>query len=86
MLWIWLLSLQFKKTQELHQIRQKETDLTAEIQGAKAASRNLSSKLNKLDQEALKQQEIIYNQVCCILLLLFERQWASKWLTRFSAP
>ena len=34
------------------------------IQGARAASRNLSSKLHKLDQESLKQQEIIYMQVC----------------------
>ena len=32
-------------------------------QGARAASRNLSSKLHKLDQESLKQQEIIYMQV-----------------------
>ena len=40
-----------------------ETNTNAEIQGAKAASRNLSSKLYKLDQESLKQQEIVYNQV-----------------------
>ena len=40
-----------------------ESNTNAEIQGAKAASRNLSSKLNKLDQESLKQQEIVYNQV-----------------------
>ena len=40
-----------------------ESDTNAEIQGAKAASRNLSSKLYKLDQESLKQQEIVYNQV-----------------------
>ena len=33
------------------------------VQGARAASRNLSSKLHKLDQESLKQQEIIYMQV-----------------------
>ena len=40
-----------------------ESNTNAEIQGAKAASRNLSSKLYKLDQESLKQQEIVYNQV-----------------------
>ena len=34
-----------------------ETNTNAEIHGAKAASRNLSSKLYKLDQESLKQQE-----------------------------
>lgn len=43
-----------------------ETGLNAEIQGAKAASRNLTSKLYKVDQESLKQQEIVYNQVCQI--------------------
>ena len=43
-----------------------ETNTNAEIQGAKAASRNLSSKLYKLDQESLKQQEIVYNQVCLL--------------------
>jgi len=53
---------QFRKTQELYQIKQLETNTAAEIQGAKAASRNLSSKLNKLDKDSLKQQEIIYNQ------------------------
>lgn len=53
---------QFKKTQELYQVRQMESNTTAEIQGGKASSRNLSSKLYKLDQESLKQQEIVYNQ------------------------
>jgi len=56
-------SKQFKKTQDLYQVRQMESNTNAEIQGAKAASRNLSSKLYKLDQESLKQQEIVYNQV-----------------------
>jgi len=56
-------SEQFKKTQDLYQVRQMESNTNAEIQGAKAASRNLSSKLYKLDQESLKQQEIVYNQV-----------------------
>eukprot|EP00794_Sanderia_malayensis_P011047 gene11047-12212_t len=53
---------QFRKTEELYQVKQIETNTIAEIQGAKAANRNLSSKLNKLDQDSLKQQEIIYNQ------------------------
>ena len=34
------------------------------LQGNRAAARNLSSKINKVDHDSLKQQEIIYNQVC----------------------
>lgn len=33
----------------------------AEITGAQAASKNLQLKIHKLDQESLKQQELIYN-------------------------
>jgi len=57
-----LRDIQFKKTQEMHQVRQMESNTNAEIHGAKAATRNLTSKLNKLDLESLKQQEIVYNQ------------------------
>lgn len=53
---------QFRKTEELHQCKVLEANTAAEIQGSRAASRNLSSKLHKLDQESLKQQEIIYMQ------------------------
>ncbi|KAK3698535.1 hypothetical protein QZH41_014464 [Actinostola sp. cb2023] len=53
---------QFKKTEELHSCTVLEKNTAAEIQGSRAASRNLSSKLHKLDQESLKQQEIIYMQ------------------------
>eukprot|EP00795_Rhopilema_esculentum_P016358 gene16358-7752_t len=45
----------------IHDI-EKELNRLREKQGAKAACRNLSSKLHKLDQDSLKQQEIIYNQ------------------------
>ena len=37
--------------------------LLRSLQGSRAASRNLSSKLHKLDQDSLKQQEILYMQV-----------------------
>ena len=49
-----------------------EGNLNADIQGAKAASRNLSSKLNKLDMESLKQLEIVHNQVTLNKENLFE--------------
>ena len=58
-----LRDLQFKKTQELHQAQVKERNTEAEIQGSRAAGRNLSSKISKLDHDSLKQQEIVYNQV-----------------------
>ena len=32
-------------------------------QGSRAALRNLNSKINRVDHDSLKQQEIIYNQV-----------------------
>ena len=47
----------------LQSLKTSLNNKAAEIQGFQAASKNLSSKLNKIDQEALKQHEIIYNQV-----------------------
>ena len=58
-----LRDLQFRKTQELHDARREEKDTDAEIQGGRAAIRNLNSKIYKLDHDSLKQQEIVYNQV-----------------------
>ncbi|XP_070537855.1 coiled-coil domain-containing protein 39-like [Ptychodera flava] len=57
-----LRELQFRKTQELFQSKMLEKNTNAEIQGSRAASRNLSSRINKLDHDSLKQLEIIYNQ------------------------
>ena len=39
-----------------------EKNVLAEIQGGRASSRNMSSRLKKLGQHSIKQQEIIYNQ------------------------
>ncbi|XP_038050649.1 coiled-coil domain-containing protein 39-like [Patiria miniata] len=57
-----LRDLQYKKAQELFEAKTTEKNTLAEIQGSRAASRNLSSRINKLDHDSLKQQEIIYNQ------------------------
>ncbi|KAK2144272.1 hypothetical protein LSH36_772g01071 [Paralvinella palmiformis] len=57
-----LRELHFRKTQELYQARTEERNTEAEIQGSRAAIRNLNSKINKLDHDSLKQQEIVYNQ------------------------
>ena len=55
-------ALQFKKNQELFECKQNEAVLVAELQGGRVAARNLSSKQHKLDEETLKQQEILYTQ------------------------
>lgn len=50
--------------QELYEALTDEKSIAAEIQGSRAANRNISSRLKKLDLQSIKQQEIIYNQVC----------------------
>uniref|UniRef100_A0A7M4EUF6 Coiled-coil domain-containing protein 39 n=1 Tax=Crocodylus porosus TaxID=8502 RepID=A0A7M4EUF6_CROPO len=57
-----LKELHFKKTQELQVQQEKEKCLIAEIEGSQASLKNLNSRLRKLDADALKQQEITYNQ------------------------
>ena len=51
----------FKQSQILFQLRQEEANLIAEISGAQAAGKNLGSKVHRLDQNSLRQQELIYN-------------------------
>ena len=58
--------MQFKHAQELFELKSRDTGLEAEIQGGRAALRNLGSKHHKLDEEALKQQEILYTQACIL--------------------
>lgn len=53
--------LMFRKSQQLFALRQKEASLIADISGSKAASQNLRTKLKLLDQQALRQQELVYN-------------------------
>lgn len=51
----------FRKSQQLFTLRQKEASLIAEISGSKAAIQNLRTKLKLLDQQTLRQQELVYN-------------------------
>ena len=51
----------FKNTEHLVKLRREESNFIAEISGAQAASKNLSSKIHKLDAERLRQQELVYN-------------------------
>ncbi|NWQ74557.1 CCD39 protein, partial [Columbina picui] len=57
-----LKELLFKKTQELKAQKDKEKCVLAEIEGSRASLKNLKSRLHRLDAEALKVQEHIYNQ------------------------
>lgn len=58
-----LKELLFKKTQELKVQRDKEKCVLAEIEGSRTSLKNLKSRLHRLEADALKQQELIYNQV-----------------------
>ncbi|RDD47548.1 Coiled-coil domain-containing protein 39 [Trichoplax sp. H2] len=54
--------LRFKKNEILHKEQHNEMVVNAEIQGSRAAIKNLDSRLAMLDRESLKQQELIYTQ------------------------
>ncbi|NXP76514.1 CCD39 protein, partial [Ramphastos sulfuratus] len=57
-----LKELLFKKTQELKMQKDKEKCVLAEIEGSRMSLKNLKSQLHRLDADALKQEELIYNQ------------------------
>ncbi|NXP03510.1 CCD39 protein, partial [Thinocorus orbignyianus] len=57
-----LKELLFRKTQELKEQENEEKCVLAETEGSQKSLKNLKSRLQKLDAEALKQQEFIYNQ------------------------
>lgn len=52
----------FKETQELFRLRQEGQNYISEINGSRAADKNLHAKILRLDNESLKQQELVYNQ------------------------
>lgn len=51
------------------------------IQGNRAAARNLNSKVNKVDQESLKQQELIYSQVSDVEAVFLMSSYISVFLS-----
>lgn len=52
----------FHASQDLFQLKQREANVRSEIEGARAAARNLRAQIRKLDNESMKQQEVLYNQ------------------------
>jgi len=53
----------YKITQEVFDCKAKEKNLEADINGSIVTLNNLQAKTNRLDHEALKQQEVLYHQV-----------------------
>lgn len=51
----------FRRSQELYVLRQNSATLSAEISGCKASNQNLKAKAKSLEQQVLRQQELIYN-------------------------
>eukprot|EP00878_Enallax_costatus_P027581 GHUV01029712.1.p1 GENE.GHUV01029712.1~~GHUV01029712.1.p1 ORF type:complete len:477 (+),score=186.93 GHUV01029712.1:553-1983(+) len=52
---------QFKAGQALHALRQKEKELISEIAGGQGQSKNLSARLKALDEQLVRQSELMYN-------------------------
>ncbi|XP_062900925.1 coiled-coil domain-containing protein 39 isoform X2 [Mobula hypostoma] len=52
----------FKKTEELYSINEEVKTATNQTSGNKATLRSLNSRIDKLDHEGIRQQEVIYNQ------------------------
>ena len=52
----------FSRSQQYFELKTKAEMMEAELHGGKATIRNLGSKQHKLDQELLKQHEIMYMQ------------------------
>ncbi|XP_071608694.1 coiled-coil domain-containing protein 39 [Heliangelus exortis] len=59
---IQLKELFFKKTQELKLQKDKEKCVLAEIEGSRKSLKSLKNRLQRFNADALKQQELIYNQ------------------------
>lgn len=53
----------YKITQEIFDYKAREKNLEADINGSIVTMNNLQAKTNKLDHDALKQQEVLYHQV-----------------------
>lgn len=66
--------IMLRESKELQELRAKEKNAVAEIQGTRATISNLSGKIRKLSQNSLKQQNIIFNQDFQIQML--ERKMA----------
>jgi len=54
--------IEFRVKQENHRLISDEANLTAEIKGARVSLKSLQAQVAKLEDESLKQQELVYHQ------------------------
>lgn len=52
---------QVKRSQQLFDLRQKERELISEISGGQSQNKNLASRVATLDEQVVRQQELLYN-------------------------
>ena len=50
----------FTQSQKLHSVQKKESNLKAEVEGARRLSRNVSNRVTQLDAQAMRQRELVY--------------------------
>lgn len=62
----------YKITQEVFDCKSKEKNLEADINGSVVTLNNLQAKTNRLDHDALKQQEVLYHQVGELFLKILQ--------------
>ncbi|KAG2493473.1 hypothetical protein HYH03_008290 [Edaphochlamys debaryana] len=52
---------QYRRSQVLFDLRQKERELISEISGGQGQNKNLASRIHALDEQVVRQQELLYN-------------------------
>eukprot|EP00195_Chlamydomonas_chlamydogama_P009299 CAMPEP_0202915398 /NCGR_PEP_ID=MMETSP1392-20130828/65575_1 /ASSEMBLY_ACC=CAM_ASM_000868 /TAXON_ID=225041 /ORGANISM="Chlamydomonas chlamydogama, Strain SAG 11-48b" /LENGTH=937 /DNA_ID=CAMNT_0049607407 /DNA_START=168 /DNA_END=2981 /DNA_ORIENTATION=- len=52
---------QFRRSQKLFELRQKERELISEISGGQGQNKNLAARIAALDEQVVRQQELLYN-------------------------
>lgn len=52
---------QFKRSQKLFELRSKERELISGISGGQAQNKNLAVRISHLDEQVVRQQELLYN-------------------------
>jgi septal ring factor EnvC (AmiA/AmiB activator) len=61
----------FKVNQEFESLKSKERSIDAEVNGCESSLKNLQIRINRLDHEALRKVEVIYEQVAIFAFKLF---------------
>ncbi|GLI65004.1 hypothetical protein VaNZ11_008430 [Volvox africanus] len=52
---------QYKRSQVLFELRTKERELISEISGGQGQNKNLAARIHTLDEQVVRQQELLYN-------------------------